>query len=832
MFYTHDMDLGSAMVGGLGMGYGYGYGGMGMMNPYVLGAFANGSLNAPAIASKPQADVYVSHHKKDNTAEVILTGAAVAGVSALLVATLLKKPSQAAQKIRTIFTKGAPEVHVPAHTPSPASAPHTPSASSAAPASPASAAPAGATSTPVVPAHTPSPASAPSAPSVPSAPSATHTPSTPSEAPVVPTHTPSPASAAPTTPATPATPVSTASTPVPARPATPAPAAPVAPATPASSEKGLIRKVIGAPLRAIDFGTEAISWGSGKAVDGIYGAVDGLRRVVSRNYRAECKLAKEAERPVSSAHSIDKPAPAPATAGKPVTPVSTAVPTTPVAPAKPAATTPASAPAAPAKPVPAARPAATPATPAAPAPASSAPAPTATPAKSAGAVSHASQAAAKLTELDELGFKYVDTLKLGLGDYYRKYPKYKDMPKAEFDQFFENEWTNTLRNKQLENLNNELERFFNSCINENGGTKGSFGFRGIKSDNINEYFAFAKAKANAMGYELKNIRENDHNFINYDLEKIQSPAITTPVPAQAPATPIQSPKTAPVPVAKPSTQAIKPNVTPASAPSAKLAGDLSKIEIDELGLVYVDKMMKDTEKTYQRNTPKYKVLSDAEYEKWFEGAWASTLRDKKLAMLNSNVDDALSTCITKRNGQNGTFGFLGWNSKGRDEYLAFASAKAKAMGYDIEFYKNPLDVVNFNLRKIESSVSAPATAAKPVTSTPSTTVRSTTLVSTVPTPPVKPTIPTSVAPVQFSKLSGDALRVAEMEGTFVNVENLHPQIQEIFKNTPDACEVRTVPWDNAMGDRRGDYFRILRSPDGRRVKEIRLTSKGEIDAIL
>ncbi len=111
MIYTHDMDLGSAMVGGYGMGYGYRGMGMGMMNPYVLGALTNGSLNVPPIKSQPQADVFVSHHKKDNTAEVILTGAAVAGVGALLVAALLKKPSQAVQEVKTILKKVSPDKH-------------------------------------------------------------------------------------------------------------------------------------------------------------------------------------------------------------------------------------------------------------------------------------------------------------------------------------------------------------------------------------------------------------------------------------------------------------------------------------------------------------------------------------------------------------------------------------------------------------------------------------------------------------------------------------------------------------------------------------------------
>lgn len=203
MFYTHDMDLGSAMIGGLGMGYGYGYGGMGMMNPYMLNTLGNSYLNAPAIVSQPQADVFVSHHKKDNTAEVLLAGAAVAGVGALLIGALLKKPSQAAQKVRTIFTKGAPEVHVPAHTPSPASASHSPSTSSASSASPVSSAPVATTRTPA-PAAAPAPAPAPAIrPAASPAASTTSVVGKP-PAPAKPAAAPAPAKPAASAPATPA----------------------------------------------------------------------------------------------------------------------------------------------------------------------------------------------------------------------------------------------------------------------------------------------------------------------------------------------------------------------------------------------------------------------------------------------------------------------------------------------------------------------------------------------------------------------------------------------------------------------------------------------------
>lgn len=225
MMYTHDMDLGSAMLGGCGTGYGYGGYGCGypaMFNPYALNGFANSYGSSPIMNSQPNADMFVSHHKKDNTAEVILTGAAIAGVGALLIGALLKKPSQAAEGIRTIFKKASSEVHIPTHTPSAPSAPsvpRTPIASS----KPSAA--------PVIPARTPAAAPASTPVVRPAA-----TPAVVAPAPVVkPATTPAPVpTAAPTTPVKPT--VSTApiaKPPVAPAPATPVPAAPTAPVAPA-----------------------------------------------------------------------------------------------------------------------------------------------------------------------------------------------------------------------------------------------------------------------------------------------------------------------------------------------------------------------------------------------------------------------------------------------------------------------------------------------------------------------------------------------------------------------------------------------------------------------
>lgn len=147
-------------------------------------------------------------------------------------------------------------------------------------------------------------------------------------------------------------------------------------------------------------------------------------------------------------------------------------------------------------------------------------------AKPADATTGASNTAKPVTilsqaQLDEVGYRYVDTtVKSAEKTYLRNTPMYKNMPEDEFNQKFEELWTSSLRNKNLKLQDASLERHFKSCLDK-GGKEGSFGLRGIKSEEINEFLEFAKAKARAMGYELKNIHETDHQFISYDLEKIQ-----------------------------------------------------------------------------------------------------------------------------------------------------------------------------------------------------------------------------------------------------------------------------------------------------------------------
>lgn len=200
MMYTHDMDLGSAMLGGYGTGYGYGYGYPSMFNPYALNVFANRYSSSPVVNSQPNTDIFVSHHKKDNTAEVLLTGTTIAALGAILIGALLKKSSNTAQGIKTILKKAASEVHAPIHTPS------TPSAA------------------PVPPARTPAPTPAPVPIAAPIA-KPPVAPVKPVPASVTPV-SPAPVKPAPATSTMPVAPVKpAATTPAPAaKPLTPTPA--------------------------------------------------------------------------------------------------------------------------------------------------------------------------------------------------------------------------------------------------------------------------------------------------------------------------------------------------------------------------------------------------------------------------------------------------------------------------------------------------------------------------------------------------------------------------------------------------------------------------------
>lgn len=116
--------------------YNYGYGSPYMPNPYAFNSYAfnsypfnsdlnNYSYSVPIEHNSPNTDIFLSHHKKDNTAEVLLAGTAVAVVGAILIGILLKKPRG--------LTQGAKDLGAGAHAPQG----HTPNPASAAPAAPA-----------------------------------------------------------------------------------------------------------------------------------------------------------------------------------------------------------------------------------------------------------------------------------------------------------------------------------------------------------------------------------------------------------------------------------------------------------------------------------------------------------------------------------------------------------------------------------------------------------------------------------------------------------------------------------------------------------------------
>lgn len=213
MMYMYDTDLGSVMLGGYGMGYGYGY--PAMFSPYS--SLSNSYLNSPSINSQPNTDVFLSRHKKDNTAEVLLTGGTIAAVGALIIGVLLKKPSGGARTILRNITSDAHSAShaVPVHTPSVAS-----TASSAAPA------PSVFTRTPAAPVR---PAAAPTTPATGKPPVA---PSKPAA--TVATTPAKPAAVTSVTPTTPTKPAAVTSTTSAADKPPVAPAKPTA-TTPASA---------------------------------------------------------------------------------------------------------------------------------------------------------------------------------------------------------------------------------------------------------------------------------------------------------------------------------------------------------------------------------------------------------------------------------------------------------------------------------------------------------------------------------------------------------------------------------------------------------------------
>lgn len=222
--YTYDMDLGSGILDAYGSGYGRGYGYPYAVNPN-MNSYVESYSSSPVVNSQPQTDVFISHQKKDNTTDVLLTGGAIAAVGALLIGALLKKSGNAANILRNAAsgTHAVPNV-VPVHTPSPASPVNHPIVTPAAPvASKPPATPVVNTppaipivnNPPVPPVHT--------APTAPVKSTVPPPPAPIKPAPAVPT---TPVAKPPVAPVTPAKPVATTPAPA-AKPVTPTPALPV-----------------------------------------------------------------------------------------------------------------------------------------------------------------------------------------------------------------------------------------------------------------------------------------------------------------------------------------------------------------------------------------------------------------------------------------------------------------------------------------------------------------------------------------------------------------------------------------------------------------------------
>lgn len=98
--------------------------------------------------------------------------------------------------------------------------------------------------------------------------------------------------------------------------------------------------------------------------------------------------------------------------------------------------------------------------------------------------------------------------------------------------------------------------------------------------------------------------------------------------------------------------------------------------------------------------------------------------------------------------------------------------------------------------------------------------------------PVKPVTPTPTAASNkelVSKLTGDALKRAEMEGALVRIEDLPQEVQDCLKTVDGIEEVRHSPSLSAEGIKIGNFYKSMNS-DGRTIvgAYIRTDLKGKI----
>ncbi|MEI7473784.1 MAG: hypothetical protein WCK67_03305 [bacterium] len=113
--------------------------------------------------------------------------------------------------------------------------------------------------------------------------------------------------------------------------------------------------------------------------------------------------------------------------------------------------------------------------------------------------------------------------------------------------------------------------------------------------------------------------------------------------------------------------------------------------------------LKDNEKTYQRNMPHHKNLSETDFNNLFdEKIWP----DKKITKINTlktSIKNNLTDC-QKNGNTSGSFGIVGFTSPLIEDYLAFAQKIANEQGFEIiNIRKSTIDAVVYDLKPLNLS---------------------------------------------------------------------------------------------------------------------------------
>lgn len=246
-------------------------------------------------------------------------------------------------------------------------------------------------------------------------------------------------------------------------------------------------------------------------------------------------------------------------------------------------------------------------------------------------------------QINELGYKYVDTIKNQIKAEYRGMREFKELPDADFNAQFESWWTTdkgpfgagNVRNSRNELYQTEAKNDLVWCFEELKGKGGDFRRRFYDKEGATEFIQLAQALAQDLGvgvpshvpylgkrFKLTNIGKTKDGLIGFDMEEIAGKT-PLPVPKQPGETtpPLGKSSTGDVPPEKPHMEddgkfePLYDDVTPASKTTGadNVADEAAQAAVQAERVSRVQGIMNGIEEAADKGIKAKKIRLSAEY---------------------------------------------------------------------------------------------------------------------------------------------------------------------------------------------------------------------------